>query len=105
MDKSYFGPRVQVNDIWDKIMEDRERWQKERRVGRVSVDKDDIITFHHDEVSTTYRYWLPLDRFKTPEGQMQQLNHLRHKRWFDRAYFNDLMDCLERLGLVDGLDN
>ncbi len=98
---------VSWNEVFDQMKAQIERWHNEKRVGSVSFDAEfDAITFHHDEQTKNFRYYIYLSRINTPEKQMQWLNHLRHKRWFTREVFNDFMSVLENLKLLDkGLDS
>lgn len=93
---------VSVNEVFEQITQREKRWAEEKRIGTVSFDAEfNAVTFHFDEATERYRYYVYLDKLKTSEDQMRWLNHLRHKQWFTREVMNDFFDCLERLGYLE----
>lgn len=91
--------RVDTNKVWERIFAKLERFKNEKRVGLVAFDEtNNAIVFYFDNQNSRYRYWIPFDELKDPEGQMRWIYHIRTKGWFDAKYLNDFLDVLEYLG-------
>lgn len=91
--------RVDFNTVWERIFAKLERFKNEKRVGCVSFDEEsNAIVFHRDDETPNYRYWIPFDELKDPEGQVRWIFHIRTKGWFTIQYLNDFLDVLEYLG-------
>lgn len=91
---------IDLKKVFDNLSARRERFESERRVGSVGLDREtNAILFYADAQASRYRYWIPFDELQEPEGQMRWIYQLRTKSWLTIEILRDFLDCLEYLGV------